>query len=131
MCRILVWGLVLLVPLPAAWSQESKKDDDKGIKVEGKLGPDDAKDKVMTKSPHQVHTVTMKEGQTYQIDLVSSAFDAYLRVEDANGKQLAEDDDSGGGLNSRIYFKVPKDGSYRVIVTSFDGSAGPYTLTAK
>jgi hypothetical protein len=131
MSRILVWGLVLLVPLPAAWSDESKKDDDKGLKVEGKLSPDDPKDKVLTKSPHQVHTMKMKEGQTYQIDLMSRAFDAYLRVEDESGKQLAADDDSGGNLDSRIYFKVPRDGGYRLIATSFDGKAGPYTLTAK
>jgi hypothetical protein len=131
MYRILVWGLVLLVPLPAASSQESKKDDDKGMKFEGKLSPDDPKDKVVTKSPHKVHTVKMKEGQTYQIDLVSTAFDSYLRIEDDAGKELAKDDDSGGDLNSRIYFKVPKDGSYRLIVTSFDGKDGPYTLTAK
>jgi hypothetical protein len=121
---------VLLVPLPA-WSQEGKKDDDNGLKVEGKLSPDDAKDKVQTKSPHQVHPMKMKGGQTYQIDLVSQAFDAFLRVEDESGKQLAFDDDSGGGLNSRLYFKAPKDGSYRLIATSFDGKAGPYTLTAK
>jgi hypothetical protein len=131
MCRILVWGLVLLVPLPAAWSQEGQKGDDKGLKVEGKLSPDDPKDKVQTNSPHQVHTLKMKKDQTFQIDLVSGAFDAFLRVEDESGKQLAMDDDSGGNLNSRIYFKAPKDGSYRLIATSFDGKAGPYTLTAK
>lgn len=131
MCRILVWGLVLLVPLPTAWSQDSKKDDDKGIKVEGKLSPDDPRDKVQTTSPHRVHTVKMKKGETYQIDLVSRAFDAYLRVEDESGKELASDDDGGGNLNSRLLFNVPKDGSYRLIVTSFDGKDGPYTLTAK
>ncbi len=131
MCRILLWGLVLLVPLPVARSQESKKDDDGGTKVEGKLSPDDAKDKVMTKSPHRAHTVKLIGGKTYQIDLVSQAFDAFLRVEDESGKQLASDDDSGGGLNSRLYFKAPRDGTYRLIATSFDGKAGPYTLTAK
>jgi hypothetical protein len=130
MSRILIWGLVLLVPVPLAWSQESKKEEP-GLKVEGKLRPDDAKDKVMAKSPHQVHTLKMKVGQTYQIDLVSTAFDAYLRLEDESGKQLASDDDSGGGLNSRVYFKAPRDGTYRLIATSFDGKAGPYTLTAK
>jgi hypothetical protein len=131
MCRILVWGLVLLVPLPAAWPQEGQKGDDNGMKIEGKLSPDDPKDKVMTKSPHRVHTMKMKGDQTYQIDLVSQAFDAFLRVEDESGKQLAFDDDSGGNLNSRLYFKAPKDGSYRLIATSFDGKGGPYTLTAK
>jgi hypothetical protein len=121
---------MLLVPLPAVWSQETSKDD-QSLKVDGKVSPADAKDKVMTKSPHQVHKMNMKAGQTYQIDLMSQAFDAFLRVEDASGKQLASDDDSGGGLNSRLYFKPPSDGTYRLIATSFDGKAGPYTLTAK
>jgi hypothetical protein len=130
MYRILVWELVLLVPLPAVWCQESKNDD-KGLRVEGKLSPDDAKDKVVTKSPHQVHVMKMKAGQTYQIDLVSKAFDAFLRVEDESGKELASDDDGGGFPDARLYFKAPEDGSYRLIATSFDGKAGPYTLTAK
>src|SRR4051812_46496939 len=99
MCRILVWGVVLLVPLPAGWSQENKKGDDNGMTVEGKLSPDDARDKVMTKSPHRAHTVKLKGGKTYQIDLISQAFDAFLRVEDESGKELASDDDSGGDLN--------------------------------
>ncbi len=131
MCRILAWGLVLLMPLPAAWSGVGNKDDDQGLKVEGKLSPDDAKDKVLTKSPHRVHTLKMRAAETYQIDLVSRAFDALLRVEDESGHELAADDDSGGGRNARIYLRVPKDGSYRLIVTSFDGNAGPYALTAK
>jgi hypothetical protein len=40
MCRILVWGLVILVPLPAAWPQEGQKGDDNGMKVEGMLAED-------------------------------------------------------------------------------------------
>jgi hypothetical protein len=131
MCRILVWGVVLLVPLPAVWSQETKKDNDNGMTFEGKLSPDDARDRVLTKSPHRVHSVKLLGGKTYQIDLMSEAFDAFLRVEDASGKELASDDDSGGNLNSRLYFKVPSDGTYRLIATSFDGKAGPYTLTAR
>jgi hypothetical protein len=131
MCRIVVLGLALLVPLPAAWSQESKKDDDQGLKVEGKLSPDDPRDKVQKKSPHQVHILKMKKGQAYQIDLVSRAFDAFLRLEDESGKQLASDDDGGGALNSRLFITAPADGSYRLIATSLDGKPGPYTLTAK
>jgi hypothetical protein len=131
MYRILVGGLVLLVPLPAAWSQESKKDSDEGINVTGKLSPDDPKDKVQKNSPHHVHTLKMEKDRTYQIDLASRNFDAFLRLEDEAGKELASDDDGGGNLNSRIYFKAPADGPYRLIATNLDGKPGAYTLTAK
>jgi hypothetical protein len=131
MYRTLVWGLVLLVPLPAAWAQEEKKADDKGMEIKGKLSPDDPKDKVQAKSPHKVHTMKWKAGETYQIDLVSRAFDAFLRLEDSAEKELAQDDDSGGMLNARIVFAVPKADTYRIIATSLDGKAGDYTLTVR
>jgi hypothetical protein len=129
MYRALVWSLVVLVPLPAAWADE-KKDKDEGINIKGKLDPDDPRDKVMAKSPHKVHDMKMTAGKTYQIDLVSKAFDSFLRLEDAAGKQLAFDDDGGGFPNARLIFKAPRDGDYRIIVTSFDGKAGDYVLTA-
>jgi hypothetical protein len=127
MYRALVFGLALLVPLPAAWSDDKSTEDK--LKVEGKLSPDDPKDKVLTQRPHKVHEMKMKAGRTYQIDLVSTAFDSFLRLEDSTGKQLAQDDDSGGDLNARIVFKAPKDDTYRIIVLTFNGQTGPYTLT--
>jgi hypothetical protein len=40
--------------------------------------------------------------------MISQQFDAYLRLEDSTGRQLAADDDGGDGLNSRITFKPEK-----------------------
>jgi hypothetical protein len=129
MYRALLWGLVLLVPLPTAWSQE-KKSADEGMQIMGKLSPDDPKDK-MTGKPRKAHEFKMIAGKTYQIDLVSRAFDSFLRLEDESGKQLAFDDDGGGFPNARILFKAPKDGTYRIIATSYDGKTGDYRLTAR
>ena len=57
-------------------------------------------------------------------------FDPYLRIEDANGKSLAEDDDSGGNLNARIVFQPPQTGTYRLIVTTFQARTfGNFQLT--
>ena len=70
----------------------------------------------------------MKAGQTYTIDL-KSTWDNFLRLENAQGQQLAQDDDSGGNLNARIVFRAPEDGYYRIIVTTFaQGASGNYTL---
>lgn len=131
MWRIVAWAIVLLAPLPAVRAQDDKKPDGDDLKVSGTLSADDPKDKVKTGSPHKVHDIKMKAGSTYIIDLKSRQFDSYLRLEDSGGKQLAEDDDSGGFPDARIIYKADKEDTYRIIVTSFDGKAGAYTLTAK
>ena len=80
---------------------------------------------------HVVHTYKMTKGQRYEINL-NSPWDNYLRLENAGGMQLAEDDDSGGNLNARIQFVAPQDGWYRIIVTSFaPGASGAYTLSVR
>ena len=131
MRRIVMVALVLLAPLPVAWAEDAKKDTGQDLKVDGKLSADDPKDKVITKSPHKVHEYQMKAGAAYIIDLKSRQFDSFLRLEDSSGKQLAADDDSGGFPNARIVHKATKDDNYRIIVTSFDGKGGAYTLTVK
>jgi hypothetical protein len=80
-----------------------------------------------------VQEVSLAPKTTYQIDLRSSAFDAYLRLEDSQGKQLAEDDDSGGGFNARLIFTTPdRTDVYRMIVTSFlPEETGAYELTIR
>jgi serine protease Do len=72
----------------------------------------------------------MVPGSIYTIDLESLDFDAYLRLEDPSGTQLAEDDDSAGKLNSRIVFTPKTEGVYRIIVTTCDpDQTGAYRLS--
>ncbi len=119
---------------PDAYARlEMQLTDDRKNKVisriEEKLTSDDPVDKNLERRC-KVHTVNLAASQTYTIDLVSKQFDAYLRLEDTEGKQLAEDDDGGGHLNARIVFQTANEGAYRIIATSFDGAGtGPYTLT--
>ena len=60
-----------------------------------------------------------------------NALDTYLFLYDAAGKKLAEDDDSGGGLNARIIFHAEQDGTYRIRATSFNAGRGAFTLTVR
>jgi len=46
-------------------------------------------------------------------------------------RQLAEDDDSGGGLNARIIFRCPQTDNYRVIATSLGGGQGAYNMSVR
>jgi hypothetical protein len=83
---------------------------------------------------HKVHTVKLQEGKNYQIDMISSAFDSYLFLEDSAGKVLMQDDDSGGYPNARIIFRPTKTDTYRIVATTFelaapDRSPGPYSVT--
>jgi hypothetical protein len=74
----------------------------------------------------------MTAGKVYVIDLVSTDFDAYLKLKSPAGLTVAEDDDSGGGLNARIMFSCSEPGTYRILASSLgkDGS-GTFKLTVR
>jgi hypothetical protein len=135
MKQLMVLSLAGLVLAPAAWAGGDKKKvgDDKVVQIDGKLTKEDPPDKVRKSNPHKAHEYKMKAGSVYAIKLVSKdpkGFDAYLRVEDSAGKNLAEDDDSGGWPNAQILFKAPRDDAYRIIATAYSGE-GAYTLTIR
>jgi hypothetical protein len=122
-----------LISLPVVVAQEGKKAENLTLKdglakVESSLKNEDGKD-IVQKQPCKAFTVDFKSGQNYKIDMVSKEIDSYLRLEDATGKELAKDDDSGGLVNARINFHCRKEGSYRVICTTFNGGTGPFSLT--
>ncbi|MBI2804315.1 MAG: redoxin domain-containing protein [Planctomycetes bacterium] len=135
MARYLTLAALAVFAMTAAFSNAGgvaqKKQKDKDIMVKGILTKDDVKDP-QRGGPSQIHVVKLQKGKTYTIDMVSSQMDSYLRLQDAKGKQLAEDDDSGGGLNARIQFSCTADGDYRIVTTTFAANAmGAFTLTVK
>jgi tetratricopeptide (TPR) repeat protein len=72
------------------------------------------------KEREQSYPFKMTAGKTYIIDMSSAHFDTYLRLEDDEGKVLAENDDiSSQNLNSRIIFNCKQDGNHRIVATSF------------
>jgi S1-C subfamily serine protease len=96
----------------------------------GALTPRDPLDKELggRGSRVQLVPVELERGKKYTILLTSSAFDCYLRLIDPAGAVVAHDDDSGGGLNSRIDHVAVRRGRHQIVVTSFDGKAGPFQL---
>ncbi len=80
----------------------------------------------------RIEEVKLTANATYIIELKSIQFDTFIIVEDAAGKQLAEDDDSGGELNARLEFRPATDGTYRIVITSFQpGAIGNYSLSVR
>ena len=70
-------------------------------------------------------------GQQIVITMTSTSFDTYLFLDGPNGQTVAQNDDGGGGTNSRIppnlgSFTLPMSGTYRIFATSYspDGSTG-------
>lgn len=79
--------------------------------------------------PYQAWTFDGTEGDSVVIELRSDAFDTFLIVQDVTGRNLAENDDADGELNSRLTFRVPRTARYRIVATAFDtGAAGRFTL---
>lgn len=76
------------------------------------------------------HRVRMERGQRYTITATSDSFDTFLRLlRPGVEAPLAEDDDGGGGLNSRINHTATESGDYLVRVSSFaPGGVGSYQL---
>ncbi|MCS7047029.1 MAG: redoxin domain-containing protein [Gemmataceae bacterium] len=125
----IIGALAVALCLPPAVLAQA--DDKKGeLKIAGTLSPDDPRDR---KLPHpcKKYPFEMTAGTIYVIDMQSKQFDTYLRLEDPTGKEVAFDDDGGGGLNSRIVYKAAKGGPYTIIATTFNGKVGDFQLTVR
>lgn len=102
------------------------------LQANSQLTQQDPVDKVRQGSHCKTYTLKLESGKNYVIDLESNQFDSYLRLEDAAGANLAQDDDGGSGLNSRINFRPTQTGMYRVIATTLgQGSVGNFSLTVR
>jgi len=94
-----------------------------------------------TGSTHYVDVYTFNgtAGQQISINMTSGTFDTYLYLINSSNQTLAENDDGGGGTNSRIpafsgFFTLPATATYTIYATSFSsdgitGSTGSYTLS--
>lgn len=78
------------------------------------------------------YPVTLKQGDTVEINLVSTEFDVYLLVRNADDRefQLDNDDRDGQTTDAHITLTAPRSGVYDILVTSFKaGESGAYRLT--
>ena len=85
----------------------------------------------MGRLPAKLYRVKMKGGTKYALNMKSDDIDSFLVVQDAGGKQLAFDDDSGGGTNgfdSKLEFTAPRSGTYKVFAAALQ-KTGKFTLT--
>ncbi len=70
-------------------------------------------------------------GQSVRLELASDDFDSFLYLVGPGIKEPLSDDDSAGGLDSRVDHTFSASGTYRVIVSAVSlGQTGEYTLIA-
>jgi hypothetical protein len=108
-----------------------------GLKIEGKVADCDPKFKIVPQEkknevtlPGKMFQVKLKAGKRYRISLDSSDIDSVLLVTDSADKQLAFDDDGGGGLNALLFLDPAKDGTYKIHALSIKGT-GAFLLQVK
>ncbi len=75
------------------------------------------------------YTVKLSAGEGIQASVSSDDFDTKIALLDAEGTEVASDDDGGEGTNSQLYFEPVADGPYTIRVTSFSSTVtGDYEL---
>jgi hypothetical protein len=107
-----------------------------GLKIEGKIDAGDGKVSFMPvegkefQLPGKLFLVKLPANKKFTVSMDSNDLDSVLVVKDEAGKQLAWDDDSGGGLNSLLTFETKKEGTYKIYALSLKGT-GDFTLQVK
>jgi CHAT domain-containing protein/tetratricopeptide (TPR) repeat protein len=131
--------LLLALALPGARGQISKlapaadavpEPETARTVTYGRLTAQDPLDRRRPQSHCRVFQVKLEAGKAYAFDLKSMVFDAFLRLEDAQGREVAADDQSGGYTDAWLVFVPQKSGTYQLVVTTFAGKqTGDFVLT--
>lgn len=109
-----------------ATPKDIQKDEDEGeidIEVEGSLNSsdeiDDRYDDTFYFKDYTLDNSSLSASRSFQIDLTSSDFDAFLYVFNGDSNEhMDSDDNSGEGLNARLQIKNDPNIEYRIRVTS-------------
>ena len=80
-------------------------------------------------SYYNAYTFEGKAGQSVVVEMSSPDLDSYLILLSSDGTDIAQDDDSGGGSNSKLEVALPADGTYTILANSYgSGQMGSYSL---
>ena len=126
MTRYWAIPILALFAMAAGFTQAGGDKNKEGeTQIKGSIKGGDGAD-AKTGQPAKVHTVPMKAGKVYFIEMSSMQMDCYVRLLDAKGTLLEED--GAGDLSARLVHKATADGDYKIVCTSLGGGQGNYTL---
>ncbi len=119
-----------LATATAAHAQGGMKPLVPGQRVHATITTEDPRFK--ERGPFHAYRFEAKAGTRYQVSMRSSAFDSYLWVARSVGgltEEMQNDDDSGGGQDARLRFRVPTGGTYIIVAQALDAAGtGAYDL---
>lgn len=79
--------------------------------------------------PGEPVTFSGSGGDAVTVSMTSEEVDPYLVLVNPDSNVVAENDDSGAGLNSELTYTLDSDGEYTIWATTFGGGTGAYTLS--
>ncbi len=100
-------------PMPEGFSEAGERT------FAGTLAEDDPRTP-RDNAAYDDYPLELSAGTTMHVDMVSEEFDCYLWLFGPDGRPLAQDDDGGEGLNSRLEYTVTLGGSYVLRASAFD-----------
>jgi Ca2+-binding EF-hand superfamily protein len=102
-----------------------------GATYDGQIDPP-GKEQFRSKKAYKIFTVTLEQGKTYQIEMVSPVFFAFLYLEGPDGAILARQDSGGNNQKARVVHLAAASGTYRIIATSQGGfRPGAFSLSIR
>ena len=103
-------------------------DIEPSIEIDGTLNSD-SKTLPVDDSYYDLYSFEGREGQQITIEMISDEIDPYLILLSSSGRELAQDDDSGGDRNAKITITLPEDDTYKLLANSYEaGQSGDYKL---
>ena len=90
---------------------------------------------IETVSDHDWFRIELVAGQSITVTLNGTGAtplgDPYLRIRNAAGALIAENDDGGPGLNSLVSFTATTTGTYYIDVSEYSTGTGDYSLQVR
>jgi hypothetical protein len=99
-----------------------------GSTTAGNLSTTAANGVCNSSAPVDRYAFTLAATTTVTIDVSSTAFDTFVCLLDANNNFLGQDDNSGGGTNSRLQVTLPASTTYYIEVSSKSIVSGAYNV---
>jgi len=80
-------------------------------------------------SYYDAYSFEGRSGQQISVEMSSTTVDSYLVLLSPQGRDLIQDDDSGGNRDAKLVFTLPEDGTYTILAHSYGArETGPYDL---
>lgn len=127
-CLLLAVCLSTVTDAAAQLAEKVAEVPKQGLIIDGELKKTDPTIAALRGAPYRVVSVKLVKGEFYVAELQSKKFDTILMLANPAGRQIAMDNNGGGGTNSRIRFQAKAGGVYQLAVASIDKKLGAYRL---